>query len=194
MTPASTSLLLFTAADIGGRSLFRSVRVDVSTGPGDGRIWVDISRENGFEIGWQRHLQRLAAVGRAHYDLPWDRTDLHFSSRARGVVLDGASASLPLFVTWIALLSGSRLPDPFFAAGVAIEGSDALAPSPRAYIKGKLGVADSIARQVHAAKDRCRMWIPAGSEVDAPPPSLVVREVPTLRAAVREILGVEARS
>lgn len=193
MIKTSTSLLLFTSADIGGKPLFRAVRVDVEIVPGEGRLWVDLSRGNGFTTGWQRHLKHLVDVGRARYELPWDRIDLRISSRARGVVLDGASASLPLFVVMVALLSGASLPDPFFATGVALEGSDALSPAPRAYLQGKLAVADSIARQVHGAKDRYPVWVPAGSDYDASAVSAVaVREAPTLCDAVQQILGLPA--
>lgn len=195
MTLASTSLLLFTSADLGDLSLFRAVRVDLSSGPGEGRLWVDLSRGNGVEIAWQRHLQRLADLAREHYDLPWDRADLSFSCRARGVVLDGASASLPLFVAWIALQSGVPLPEPFFATGVAVTGSDALAPAPRAYLQGKLDVADAYVRQVHGAATRHPIWVPRGSEYDAEErSSLDVREVGTLREAVLSILGVSPRA
>lgn len=194
MTTEAASLLLFTAANIGNRSIYRAVSVDLWVRPGGGKLWLDVSSGNGFEGGWQRHLERLAVVGRAHYDLAWDATDLFVSARGRGVVLDGASASLPIFVAWIALLASAPLPDPFFATGVAIAGSDALAPAPRAYIEGKIGVADAISRQSSAG--RPIMYIPAGSDVDKARLSqraVAILEVPTLRAAVQTILKITPR-
>lgn len=183
-----SSTLVFTRAEIRERAVFRAVRVDLGLASGEGRLWIDVSRQRCADVSWQRHLQHLGEVGRAHYDLPWDRTDLCVSFRGAGLVLSGASASLPLFVAWIALLRGDALPDPFFATGVAREGSAALAPAPRAFVQGKLEVADALARKRGGAA-RPVMWVPAGSDVDAGRLAAVeVRETPTLVDAVARIL------
>lgn len=195
MIQSSTSLLLFTAADTGGRAVFRAVRIDLVVTPGSGKRWVDVSRGNGAERGWQRHLQNLDVALRRRYDLPWDSTDLHCSLRGRDVVLDGASASLPVFVAWLSLASGAPLPEPFLATGVAPFGSDALSPAPRAYLQRKLAVADACARQVHGLTAACPIWVPEGSEYDASPfPALDVREVPSLPEAATRILGIHPRA
>lgn len=195
MSLASTSLLIFTAADVGGRAVFRAVRVDLSVRPGDGKRWLDLSRDSGAELTWQRHLQNLESVARSHYDLPFASTDLFCSFRGRSVVLDGASASLPLFVAWLSLLSGAALPEPFLATGVAPLGSDRLSPAPRVYLQRKLAVADACAQQLHGLARACPVWVPEGSEYDASPFSaLEVREVPTLREAASRILGIEPRA
>lgn len=193
-TPSPTPLLLFTLADLGGRSLFRAVTVELSTGPGDGRLWLDVSRRRGFDPSWQRHLQHLAALGRAHYDLPWSTIDLRISARAESLALEGWSAALPVFVAWLSLLSGKPLPEPFLAAGVVDERTDALLAGRRDFIQGKLAVADAHVRQRYGAGARHRMWIPAGSEHDPGRfASLDVQEVPTLREAARRILGLAPR-
>jgi predicted S18 family serine protease len=195
MAPTTSSLLLFTAANLGDRSLFRTVQIDITMTAGAGRLFLDVSRNNGFQLGWQQHLQRLQDRGRDLYDLPWDSVDLHISPRGRGLVLDGASASLPVFVAWVALLAGKPLPDPFFATGVATPGTDALAAAPRGYIQGKLSMAADIVAARYQAMTPVEMWIPEGSDVDRTSiVGLSVREVPTLREAVREIVRVEARS
>jgi hypothetical protein len=190
-TPSATPLLLFTLADLGGRSLFRAVTVELSTGPGDGRLWLDVSRRRGFDASWQRHLQHLAALGRAHYDLPWSTVDLRVSARAESLALEGWSAALPVFVAWLSLLSGAPLPEPFLAAGVVDDRSDALLAGKREFIQGKLDVADALVRQRYGAAARHRMWIPAGSEHDPSRLSSIdVVEVPNLREAARRILGL----
>jgi hypothetical protein len=192
--PSEASLLLFTRADLGGRALYRAVRVGLSVRPGEGRLWLDVSGTGGFDLPWQRHLQRLADLGRRAYDLPWQSTDLFVSSKARGLVLDGASASLPVFVAWTALLAGMALPDPFLATGVALDASGALAPAPRDYIQGKLAFADAYARQIHGVDRRHPVWIPAGSEVS---PDLFgaldVRRVASLTEGVSCVLGLSPR-
>ena len=189
-----TPLLPFTRADLGGRSLYRAVRVDLSVRPGHGRLWLDASGTGGFDLPWQRHLQRLAAVGQSAYDLPWQRTDLFVSSKAKSLVLDGASASLPVFIAWTALLAGVALPDPFLATGVALDTSGVLAPAPRDYIQGKLAFADAYARQMHGHERRQPIWIPAGSEVSPDPWSaLDVRPVESLTEGVSRVLGLSPR-
>lgn len=193
MSPATAPLLLFTHADLGGRSVFRPVPMEVEVRPGQGRIWVDLSRGNGYAPAWQRHLQHLGALGRARYALPWDTTDFLVSPKGRNLTLDGRSASLPLFVAWVALLSGRPLPAPFLATGVVLDGQEALQPAPREYIQGKLAVADTYVRQVHPGAGRVPMWVPEGSDFTAEPlAALEVRPVPDLVAAVQRILGVSA--
>jgi hypothetical protein len=191
---SDTPLLLFTCADLGGRTMYRAVRVDLSVRPGQGRLWLDVSGSGGFDLPWQRHLQRLAAVGQSAYDLPWQSTDLFVSSKARGLVLDGASASLPVFIAWTALLAGVALPDPFLATGVALDTSGVLAPAPRDYIQGKLAFADAYARQMHGQERRHPVWIPAGSEVS---PDLFgaldVRAVASLTEGASRVLGLPTR-
>ena len=186
-----TSLLVLTRAEIDGRALYRAVRVDLSVRPGGGRLWLDASGTGGFDLPWQRHLQRLAAIGRRAYDLPFQSTDLFVSSKIKGLVLDGASASLPLFIAWTALLAGVALPDPFLATGVALDTSGDLTPAPREYIQGKLAFADTYARQMHGGDRRHPIWIPAGSEVDADPfGTLDVRQVASLTEGVSRVLGL----
>ncbi|RKH53492.1 hypothetical protein [Corallococcus llansteffanensis] len=192
-TPASTPLLLFTQADVAGHALFRVVPVEVSVHPGQGRLWVDLSKGNAFTPAWQRHAQHLAALGRAHYALPWEQTDLHVSPRGRGVTLDGRSASLPLFVAWVALLSGRPLPSPFLGTGVALdEHGERLAPAPREFLQGKLGVAQAYVKQVFPQAGRVPVYVPEGSGFDAGAlTALDVRPVPTLTRAVSAVLGLE---
>jgi hypothetical protein len=192
-----TSLLLFTRAEFGGRYVFRALGAELCVSAGEGRLWIDVSRQNRVDVSWQQCLLNLSHLGRTHYDLPWDRTDLHVSFRGAGLSLAGASASLPLFVGWIALLrstlGGRALPDPFFAAGVAATGSDALAPAPREYVQGKLEIADALARKRGGAA-RPAMWVPEGSDFDAGSLQAIdVRQTPSLRDAVLRILGAEAR-
>ncbi|MBU8895761.1 hypothetical protein KRR26_09105 [Corallococcus sp. M34] len=195
MPSTSTSLLLFTQADLGGRTLFRTVPVDVAVKEGQGRLWVDLSRDNAFTPTWQQHVRHLGALGRRHYVLAWDETDLHVSPRGKGVTLDGRSASLPLFVAWVALLSGQPLPTPFLATGVALdEHGEKLAPAPREYLQGKLSVADAYARQRFAASLPVPVYVPAGSGHDpAPFTALDVRPVATLTDAVARVLGLSPR-
>ncbi|EYF07386.1 hypothetical protein [Chondromyces apiculatus] len=188
----ATSVLLFTRAEVTGRHIFRTVRLDLALTGGEGRVWFDASRRSVAEASWQRQLHHLEAVGRAHYALPWAETDLRISVRGEGVTLSGASASLPLFVAWVALLGDRALPEPFFAAGVALAGSTALAAAPRGYAQGKVEVADALARKRGDA-GRPRMWVPAGSDVDRSRLTAIeVREVATLVEGVAEILGIAA--
>jgi hypothetical protein len=188
---ATAPLLLFTHADLGGRAVFRPVSLEVAVRAGTGRAWVDLSRGNGYAPAWQRHVQHLGALGRAHYALPWEEMDFFVSPKGRGMTLDGRSASLPLFVAWVALLSGRALPSPFLATGVVLDGQEALTPAPREYLQGKLEVADAYVRQVHPGVGRVPMWVPAGSGFTAEPlASLEVRPVPGLVAAVERILGL----
>ncbi|MFB1485096.1 hypothetical protein [Corallococcus sp. RDP092CA] len=196
MPSASTQLLLFTQADIGGHALFRAVPVEVSVRPGQGRLWTDVSRGNAFTAAWQDHARHLAAVGRARYALPWDETDLHVSPRGRDVTLDGRSASLPLFVAWVALLGGLPLPSPFLGTGVALEAhGERLAPAPRELLQGKLGVAQAYVRQVFPRAGRVAVFVPEGSGFDAAPlTALDVRPVPTLTRAVEAVLGLRPRA
>lgn len=56
------------------------------------------------------------------------------SCHARNAVLDGRSASLPLFVAWVSLLSGHPLPSPFLATGVSVDARDALVPAPKVFL------------------------------------------------------------
>ncbi|MBN8230638.1 hypothetical protein JYK02_24290 [Corallococcus macrosporus] len=193
MLPASTQLLLFTQADVGGHALFRVVPVEVSVRPGQGRLWTDVSRGNAFTPAWQDHARHLAAVGRERYALPWDETDLHVSPRGRNVTLDGRSASLPLFVAWVALLSGVPLPSPFLGTGVALEAhGEKLAPAPREFLQGKLGVAQAYVTQVFPRAGRVAVFVPEGSGFDpAPLTALDVRPVPTLTRAVDAVLGLK---
>lgn len=190
MFPVTAPLLLFAHTDLGGRSVFRPVSLELAVRPGTGRVWVDLSRGNGYAPAWQRHVQHLGALGRARYALPWDETDLFVSPKGRGLALDGRSASLPLFVAWVALLSGRALPSPFLATGVVLDGQQALVPAPREYIQGKLEVADAYVRQVHPGTGRVPMWVPEGSGFTTEPlTALEVRPVPDLAAAVERILG-----
>lgn len=191
MLPATASLLLFAHSDLGGRSVFRPLSLELAVRPGTGRAWVDLSRGNGYSPTWQRHLRHLGALGRARYALPWDETDLFVSPRGRGLTLDGRSASLPLFVTWVALLSGRALPTPFLATGVVLDGQQSLVPAPREFIQGKLEVADAYVRQVHPGAGRVPMWVPQGSDFTPEPlTTLEVRPVTDVVAAVERILGV----
>ncbi|MHA7634552.1 hypothetical protein [Corallococcus sp. M7] len=196
MLPASTQLLLFTQADVGGHALFRVVPVAVSVRPGQGRLWTDVSRGNAFTAAWQDHARHLSSVGRARYALPWDETDLHVSPRGRNVTLDGRSASLPLFVAWVALLAGLPLPSPFLGTGVALEAhGEKLAPAPREFLQGKLGVAQSYVTQVFPRAERVAVFVPEGSGFDAAPlTALDVRPVPTLTKAVEAVLGLKPRA
>lgn len=190
MSSSSTSLLLLTQADLNGAPLFRLVSVEVAVRPGEGRLWVDLSRDTGYAPAWQQHLRHLAAVGRARYALPWDTTDFFFSVRGRKVTLDGRSASLPLFVAWVALLAGRPLPAPFLATGVALDAGEALVAAPLEKLQGKLAAADAYVRQVHAATERVPVWVPAGSQWDAAPlTALDVRPVASLTAGAGSVLG-----
>jgi hypothetical protein len=194
MSSPASRLLLFTRADSAGGSFFRSISVELSVQPGTGRLWVDLSNDNGFTPVWQQHVQHLAAVGRRRYALPWETTDLHLFPRGRKLTLDGRSASLPLFVAWVALLLGRPLPVPFLATGVALEGQEALAAAPFDYLQGKLAVADAYVRQVHPGAGRVPMWVPEGSQWDAAALStLEVRPVASLLQAVEQILGLAPR-
>ncbi|MCY1040449.1 hypothetical protein OV208_03870 [Corallococcus sp. bb12-1] len=196
MSPDSLQLLLFTQADVGGCALFRVVPVQLRVSPGQGRVWLDASKGQVFTPVWQRHVQHLAALGRAHYALPWEQTDLHVSARGRNVTLDGRSASLPLFVAWVALLSGRPLPSPFLGTGVALEEhGERLAPAPREFLQGKLGVAQSYVKQVFPQEGRVSVYVPEDSGFDAEAlTALDVRPVPTLTRAVSEVLGLEPRA
>lgn len=189
MTPArKTSILVFTRAALRERALFRAVRVELALSPGEGRLWIDVSRRNGADVSWQHHLRHLADVGRAHYDLPWGATDLWVSFHGEGISLAGASASLPMFVAWIALHRGAALPEPFFATGVSREGA-ALLPAPREYLAGKLAIAASLAAR-RGGPARPLMWVPAGSDLpECRPPAIELRETPSLTDAVDRILG-----
>lgn len=193
MISATTPVPLLTCAEINGRSLFRMIRVELSVRPGQGRIWVDLESA-GYDVAWQRALRHLAAVGRASHALAWDQTDLFVTSRARGLLLDGRSASLPLFVAWVSLLAGTRLPEPFFATGVALDDSSALIPAPREFIQGKLQFADAYVRQTFP-DSRQPVWVPAGSDFESGPLSaLDVRQVSTLPEATHLILGLPVLS
>ncbi|WP_147446464.1 hypothetical protein [Corallococcus sp. CA047B] len=196
MSPAPLPLLLFTQAEVGGCALFRVVSVEVAVCPGRGRLWLDASRGHVFTPVWQRHAQHLAALGRAHYALPWEETDLRVSPRGKALTLDGRSASLPLFVAWVALLSGRPLPSPFLGTGVALEEhGERLAPAPREFLQGKLGVAQTYVRQVFPQAGRVAVYVPEGSGFDAKGlTALDVRPVPTLTRAVSEVLGLEPRA
>lgn len=188
---ATTPLLLFTQADLGGRAVFRPVSLEVAVRPGTGHVWVDLSRGNGYAPAWQRHVRHLGALGRARYALPWQETDFFVSPKGRGLTLDGRSASLPLFVAWVALLSGRSLPSPFLATGVVLDGQEALTPAPREYLQGKLEVADAYVRQVHPGAGRVPMWVPEGSGFTPEPlAALDVRPVKDVVAAVERILGL----
>ncbi len=190
MPSSSTQLLLLTQADLNGAPLFRAVSVEVAVRPGEGRLWVDLSRDNGYAPAWQQHLRHLAAVGRGRYALPWDSTDLFVSVRGKRVMLDGRSASLPLFVAWVALLSGRALPVPFLATGVALDAGEALVSAPLDKLQGKLAVADGWVRQLHPTAGRVPVWVPAGSQWDSGPlASLDVRPVPSLTAGAEAVLG-----
>lgn len=192
--PSMLSLPLFTSADLGGRSVFRPVPVELEVRAGRGRLWVDLSRDTGYAVEWQRHLRHLGVLGRRWYALPWDETDLFFSARPRGVTLDGRSASLPLFVAWVALLSGRSLPAPFLATGVVLDGQAALTPAPREFLQGKLEVADGYVRQLHPGATRVPMWVPEGSGWSPEPlQALEVRPVADLATAVERILGLPPR-
>jgi len=193
MTSSALQLLLLTCTDIGERSLFRAVRLDLSISPGQGRSWVDLSRDNGYEAGWQDHLRHLQSVGRAAFPLPWETTDLFLSPRGRGITLDGRSASLPLFVAWVALLAGRPLPAPFLATGVSQKGTDALTPAPREYLQGKLEVASAYVRQTQGETGvPVEVWVPAGSSYDLSSLQMLnVCEVETLPEAARRILGAD---
>jgi hypothetical protein len=194
MSPANATLLLFTQAEVMGRALFRPLSVELEVRPGAGRIWVDLARGNGYALAWQQHLHHLSDVGRRRYALPWETTDLHVSPRGRGLRLDGRSASLPLFVAWVALLASRPLPSPFLATGVALEDSETLAAAPREYLQGKLSVADAYVRQVLSRAERVPMWVPEGSSWDPEPlGALEVRPVASLPLAVERILGMAPR-
>ncbi|MCY1032846.1 hypothetical protein OV207_15355 [Corallococcus sp. BB11-1] len=196
MSPDSLQLLLFTQADVGGCALFRVVPVELRVGPGQGCVWLDASRGSVFTPVWQRHVQHLAALGRARYALPWEQTDLHVRARGGSVTLDGRSASLPLFVAWVALLSGRPLPSPFLGTGVALEEhGERLAPAPREFLQGKLGVAQSYVKQVFPQAGRVAVYVPEDSGFDAHAlTALDVRPVPTLTRAVSAVLGLEPRA
>jgi hypothetical protein len=186
----TTSLLLFTRAELDGHYIYRAVRTDVSVGPGDGRLWIDVGRRNCADVPWQRQLQHMSALGRSSYDLPWDSTDIRVSCRPRGALLSGASASLPLFVAWRARRRRAALPVPFFATGVEIDASAALAPAPRVHLQGKLEAADALARQAGRSPSRHPMWVPSGSDYDPMRLSAIfVCETPSLLDAVGRILG-----
>lgn len=195
MSFPSTRLLIFTRADTAGAFLFRPLSVELSLHPGKGFLWVDLSNGKGYTPLWQEHAQHIAAVGRRRFALPWATTDLHVSPLGQRVMLDGRSASLPLFVAWVALLAGQPLPTPFLATGVALEGQEALAPAPLEYLQGKLAVADAYVRQVYPELGRVPMWVPSGSRWE--PSSLrtlEVRPVESLTAAVECILGLKPLS
>ena len=191
----SASVLAFTCAQFGARSLYRAVTLELTLERGEGRILVDVARGNGFDLAFQRHLANLHDVGRTHYALPWDTTDLRLACRGRGTVLDGASASLPIFVAWVALLADRSLPTPFLATGVATHGTDALEPAPHAFARGKTDVARAYATQAAAGSERPSFWLPRGSEIEGlASTALALREVGSLREAVLAILGLPART
>lgn len=194
MERRTVAFRVFTAADLGGRKLFRAVRLNATIAPGEGRIWLDVSRGNGFQLSWQDHARHLARVGERSFALPFRATDLFLDSPAQNLVLEGASASIPLFVAWIALLSEKPLPEPFLAAGCA-DGSNqsgAVLSAPREFIQGKLEVAQAIATQIEKPAAKARFWVPSGSAYDAAAlPSLEIREVASLQEAALQILGIE---
>jgi hypothetical protein len=195
MSSASTRLLLFTHADLAGRALFRPLAVEVSVHPGTGLIHFDPSGDNRYTPVWQQSVQHLAQVGAHRYALPWSTTDLHVRPKGRNLVLDGRSASLPLFVAWVSLLSDRPLPSPFLATGVVLEGREELVPAPREYLQGKLSVADAYVSQVYPAAGRVPMWVPQGSDWQAEGLSaLEIRPVASLAEGVRQVLGLEPRT
>jgi len=191
------TLLVFTAADVQGRTLFRAARLELELRPGTGRVWLDVSREQGFTTVWQQHLQHLQRVGKQFFSagpspLPWEQTDLFVSTRGRHITLDGRSASLPLFLGWLSLLSGRALPEPFLATGVVMDGH-ALLPAPEAFIRGKLEVAALLAQQLRPhGPFPVPFWYPAGSEVQAGPfPRLALKPLGSLLEGATQILGLE---
>lgn len=194
------TLLVFTAADVQGRTLFRAARVELGLRPGTGKLWLDVSCDQGFTPVWQQHLQHLQRVGRQFFSagpfpLPWDQTDLFVSIRGHHITLDGRSASLPLFLTWLSLLSGRVLPEPFLATGVVVDGHTLL-PAPAAFIQGKLEVAALLAQQLRPQGPfPVPFWYPAGSEVQAEMvPRLSLRPLGSLLDGAREVLGLEPHS
>ncbi len=192
---ASVSVLAFTCAQFGARSLYRAVTLDLSLERGEGRVLVDVSRGNAFDLAFQRSLANLGDVGRAHYALPWNTTDLRLSCRGRGTVLDGASASLPIFVAWVALLADRPLPTPFLATGVATHRTDSLEPASRAFARGKVDVARAYAAQAATGSARPDFWLPRGSETEGLASGAIdLREVGSLREGVRDILGLSTRA
>ena len=195
MISASTSILLFTRATIADRALFRAVRVSLSVSPGRGRLLLDASRGNAFQPTFQRQVEHLYDIGRSSFEAPWEQADLVLSPCASQTSLDGASASLPIFVAWLSLLCGAALEEPFYATGVAAPITGALTPAPRPYIEGKLKVADALARAATRPLSRQRVWVPEGSDFEpAETPALVIREVSSLTQAASEILGVAHRA
>ncbi|MBN1204711.1 MAG: hypothetical protein JXB05_07285 [Myxococcaceae bacterium] len=194
MSSPASRLLLFTLADSAGGAFFRPLSLKLSVQPGTGQLWLDPANENAYSPTWQQAARNVAAVGRRRYELPWETTDLHISPQGRKLLLDGRSASLPLFVAWVALLMGRPLPVPFLATGVVFEGQETLAAAPRDYIQGKLGVADAYVRQVYPSAGRVPMWVPEGSEYDPGVSSVLeIRPVVSLTQAVEQILGLAPR-
>jgi len=193
-TSTPISLLLFTQTSLEGRVLFRAARVQLALAPGAGRVLLDVAGGATFDPSWQAALRHIGDVARARYDLPWDARDLVVTCPAAGLVLEGASASLPLFVAWTALVARRALPEPFFATGAALDGGGALVPAPRDQLQGALDFADAYLRRTAPSRSRATMWVPAGSSYDAAALSaLVVREAPTLAAAADAVLGLSAR-
>lgn len=185
-------LVIFTAAEVQGRTLFRAARVDLHISPGAGRIWLDVSRGQGFTSVWQQALQHLNAVGRRHFPSSrWDETDLFFSARGKNLTLDGRSASLPLFIAWLSLLFHRPLPGLFLASGVALD-SELLLAAPAAFIQGKLEVAAQLARQLQPRGPfPVPFFYPTGSEVDFDAaPDLALTPVSSLVEGATLILGL----
>lgn len=186
------TVLVFTSAKIQSRTLFRASRLELELRPGRGRIWVDVSLNRRYTEVWQQHLQHLQAQGRVTFPrLPWSTTDLYVAARAEDLLLDGRSASLPLFLTWLSLLTSTPLPDPFFAAGVCLD-RDSLVPAPAEFIQGKLEVAQKlVSQQIPPPSAPVPFWYPAGSEVNPERvPLLRLRPVSSLAEAAERLFGL----
>lgn len=188
---AMQPLILLTSSEVAGQPLFRASRIELALRPGTGQLWLNVSHARRFTEVWQEHLRHLQATGRRAFPhLAWDSTDLFVQARAKALVLDGRSASLPVFLAWLSLLVGRPLPDPFLATGVALD-SECLLPAPEAFIQGKLEVAEALTVQLFPSRSSpVPFWYPAGSEVHATKaPHLALRPVSTLLEAAEALLG-----
>ncbi|MFM7201003.1 MAG: hypothetical protein ACKO6N_09455 [Myxococcota bacterium] len=191
---------LFTAADVHGKTLFRTVKVQLHLDAGNGRIHLARGHGHTFAPEWE---ETLLVLQRLLYTLPGQRSsardlnaavhfDLHIQPLGPATRLGGRSAALPLWLGWLSLLTGRALPQPFLATGVIFDDAQ-LQPAPRAFIQGKLQVAEALARaHLRTHEPPVHFYYPAGSAL--PPVHselLILKPLNTLFEAAEQFLGVD---
>lgn len=188
---------LFTAADVQGKTLFRTVKVQLHLTPGNGRIHLASGYGHTFAPEWEETLHVLQRLLHTLPGLsPTERalnSDLHIQPLGPATHLGGRSAALPLWLGWLSLLTRRELPQPFLATGVIFEDAQ-LQPAPRAFIQGKLQVAEALARAHLRTHERpVYFHFPAGSELPSLHADLLVlKPLKTLVEAAEQVLGIGA--